>query len=58
MAHHDDRAFKEPAVQLVWTPQKNGAPVARERGIPSQTLYAWIAAYKADPVEPVVGSGA
>ncbi len=58
MAHQDDRALKEQAVQLVLTQQKSGAPVARELGIPSQTLYGWIAAYKADPVEPFVGSGA
>jgi transposase len=58
MAHPSDRALKEPAGQLVWTPQKSGAPVARALGIPSQTLYGWIAAYKADPVAPLVGRGA
>ena len=39
------------------TPQKSGAQVARELGIPSKTLYGWVAAYKGDPVEPFVGSG-
>ncbi|WP_158246400.1 hypothetical protein [Sulfobacillus sp. hq2] len=29
--------------------------MARELGIPSNTLYGGIAAYKADPVEPFVG---
>ncbi|AEJ39631.1 transposase IS3/IS911 family protein [Sulfobacillus acidophilus TPY] len=57
MANQYDRAFKEQAVQLVLTQQKSGAQVARELGIPSKTLYAWVAAYKADPVEPFVGSG-
>jgi transposase len=58
MAHQDDRAFKEQAVQLVLTQQKSGAQVARELGIPSKTLYAWVAADQADPVAPLVGSGA
>jgi len=40
----------------VLTQQKSGTQVARELGIPSKTLYAWVAAYKADPVEPFVGS--
>ncbi|WP_274532452.1 IS3 family transposase [Sulfobacillus thermosulfidooxidans] len=57
MANQYDRAFKEQAVQLVLTQQKSGAQVARELGIPSKTLYAWVAAYKADPVEPFVGRG-
>ncbi|AEJ40351.1 transposase IS3/IS911 family protein [Sulfobacillus acidophilus TPY] len=39
------------------TQQKSGAQMARELGIPSKTLYAWVAADKADPVEPFVGSG-
>ena len=57
MANQYDRAFKEQAVQLVLTQQKSGAQVARELGIPRKTLYAWVAAYTADPVEPFVGSG-
>ncbi|POB09414.1 transposase [Sulfobacillus sp. hq2] len=57
MANHYGRAFKEQAVQLVLTQQKSGVQVTRELGIPSKTLYGWIAAYKADPVEPFVGSG-
>ncbi|PSR32401.1 MAG: hypothetical protein C7B46_14450 [Sulfobacillus benefaciens] len=42
---------------LVLTQQKSDAQVARELGIPSKTLYAWVAAYKADLVEPLAGSG-
>ena len=57
MANPYDRAFKEQAVPRVLTQQKSGAQVARARGIPSKTLYAWVAADKADPVEPFVGSG-
>jgi transposase len=57
MADQYDRAFKEQAVPLELTQQKSGAQVSRELGIPSKTLYAWGAVYKADPVEPFVGSG-
>lgn len=42
MANHYDREFKAQAVLLVLTQQKTGAQVARELGIPSKTLYAWI----------------
>jgi transposase len=58
MANQSDRALKEPAGQRMWTQPKSGVPVARALGIPSQTLYGWIAAYKADPVAPLVGRGA
>jgi transposase-like protein len=58
MAHQDDRTFQAPAVPPVWTPQQSGAPGARDLGIPSKTLYAWVAAYQAAPVAPFVGSGA
>jgi transposase len=57
MANQYDRTFKEQAIQLVLTQQKSGAQVACDLGIPSKTLYAWVAAYKADAVEPFVGSG-
>ncbi|MCY0897893.1 MAG: transposase [Firmicutes bacterium] len=57
MANQYDRAFKEQAVPRVLIPPTSGARVARERGIPRKTLYTWVAAYKADPVAPFVGSG-
>jgi transposase-like protein len=55
---HNNRAFKSQAVQLVLTPQKIGAPVARARGIPSKTWFWLGRSDSADLVEPLVGGGA
>lgn len=57
MANPYHREFKAQAVPRVLTQQKSGAQMTRELGIPRRTLYAWVAAYKAEPVEPFVGSG-
>ncbi len=57
MRQQYDTEFKQRAVQLVLAGPKSGAQVARELGIPANTLYQWIQAYQEDPKHPFVGSG-
>jgi transposase len=57
MRQQYDTEFKHRAVQLVLEGSKPGAQVARELGIPANTLYQWVQAYRDDPKHPFVGSG-
>ncbi|MCY0878169.1 MAG: transposase [Firmicutes bacterium] len=57
MRQQYDTEFKQRAVQLVREDSKPGAQVARELGIPTNTLYQWVQVYREDPKNPFVGSG-
>lgn len=54
-----DREFKPRAVELAiaGAPEKSGAALARELGVPQATLYDGMAATQADPVPPFIGRG-
>lgn len=51
------KEFKEKTVSYILEHSKPVTQISLELDIPTKTLYAWIEKYKADPVEPFVGSG-
>ena len=55
--HRYSEEFKEQALALVGRGDKPATQVARELGVPPQTLYQGREAARQHPAEPFVGSG-
>ncbi len=52
-----DREFKMHTVRLIQEEGKTVAQVAREMGLHENTLYRWLAEFKADGAQAFPGSG-